>query len=42
MGAFEGLLRDQMLARTSRFPAAYAEADFRAILSSFLSAFAAH
>ena len=42
MGAFEGLLRDQMLARTSRFPAAYAEADFRAVLSSFLSAFSTH
>jgi len=31
-----------MLARTSRFPAAYAEADFRAVLSSFLSAFSTH
>jgi AcrR family transcriptional regulator len=42
MGAFEGLLRDQMLARSSRFPAAYSEADFRAIFSSFLSAFVVH
>jgi len=38
MGAFEGLLRDQMLARTSRFPATYSEDDFRAIFSTFLSA----
>ncbi len=42
MGAFEGLLRDQMLARTSRFPAAYSEADFPAVFSCFLSAFVAH
>src|SRR3989449_6998406 len=42
MGVFEGLLRDQMLARSSRFPAAYSEADFRAIFSSFLSAFVVH
>ncbi len=42
VGAFEGLLRDQMLARTSRFPAAYSEADFRVIFSGFLSAFGAH
>ncbi len=42
MGAFEGLLRDHMLARSSRFPAAYSEADFRAIFSSFLSAFVVH
>ncbi len=41
MGAFEGLLRDQMLARSSRFPAAYSEADFRAVFSIFLSAFIA-
>ena len=41
MGAFEGLLRDQMLARTSRFPAAYSEADFAAVFSTFLSAFIA-
>ena len=42
MGAFEGLLRDQMLARTSRFPAAYSEADLPAVFSCFLSAFVAH
>ena len=41
MGAFEGLLRDQMLARSSRFPAAYSEADFPAVFSTFLSAFIA-
>ena len=41
MGAFEGLLRDQMLARSSRFPAAYSEADFAAVFSTFLSAFIA-
>ena len=37
MGAFEGLLRDQLLARPSRFPASYTEADARAIFSAFLS-----
>ncbi len=37
MGAFEGLLRDQLLARPSRFPASYAEADARAVFSAFLS-----
>ena len=41
MGAFEGLLRDHMLARSSRFPAAYSEADFAAVFSTFLSAFIA-
>ena len=39
MGALEGMLRDQMLARTSRFPASYAEADMRAVVSSLLSSF---
>jgi AcrR family transcriptional regulator len=37
MGAFEGLLRDQMLVRPSRFPASYSEADARAVFSAFLS-----
>jgi hypothetical protein len=37
MGAVEGMMRDQMLARTSRFPAAYGEADIRAMVSSLLS-----
>jgi AcrR family transcriptional regulator len=37
MGAFEGLLRDQLLARPSRFPASYTEADARAVFSAFLS-----
>jgi len=37
MGAVEGMLRDHMLARTSRFPASYGEADMRAVLSGFLS-----
>jgi AcrR family transcriptional regulator len=41
MGAFEGLLRDQMLARSSRFSAAYSEADFPTVFSTFLSAFIA-
>src|SRR5467141_4404229 len=41
MGAFEGLLRDHMLARSSRFPASYSEADFPAVFSTFLSAFIA-
>src|SRR2546429_6785916 len=30
--SLEGLLRDQLLARPSRFPASYSEADSRAIL----------
>lgn len=38
MGAIEGMLRDQDLARTSHFPAAYSEADSRLIFSIFLSA----
>jgi predicted short-subunit dehydrogenase-like oxidoreductase (DUF2520 family) len=37
MGAVEGMLRDHMLARTSRFPASYAESDMRAVVTSFLS-----
>jgi len=37
MGAIEGMLRDRMLARTSRFPASYAESDMRAMISRFLS-----
>jgi AcrR family transcriptional regulator len=37
MGAFEGLLRDQLLARPSRFPASYTEADARAVFAAFLS-----
>jgi AcrR family transcriptional regulator len=41
MGALEGLLRDQMLARTARFPASYTEADYQKIFATFLSAFAA-
>jgi AcrR family transcriptional regulator len=38
MGAIEGLLRDQHLARTIRFPATFSEADSRVIFSSFLAA----
>lgn len=38
MGAVEGLLRDQMLARRSRFPAAYSIDEVRAVFSTFLSA----
>jgi AcrR family transcriptional regulator len=37
MGAFEGLLRDKMLARPSHFPASYSEADARATIFHFLS-----
>ncbi len=37
MGAFEGLLRDRMLARPSHFPASYSEADARTIISHILS-----
>jgi AcrR family transcriptional regulator len=38
MGAIEGLLRDQHLARTIRFPATFSEADSRVIFSTFLAA----
>ena len=38
MGLIEGMLRDQLLARTSRFPASYSEADLRTIFAIFLSA----
>ncbi len=37
IGAVEGMLRDQMLARTSRFPASYTEADMRTLISRLLS-----
>jgi TetR/AcrR family transcriptional regulator, regulator of autoinduction and epiphytic fitness len=38
VGAFEGMLRDQLLSHTSDFPAAYTDADIRAIFYAFLSA----
>jgi AcrR family transcriptional regulator len=38
MGAIEGMLRDQMLARTSGFPATYTEKDMRVVVNTFLSA----
>src|SRR5258708_5436967 len=41
IGVLEGLMRDQMLARASRFPATYTEADYRTVFATFLSAFAA-
>ncbi len=37
MGAIEGMLRDHMLARSSRFPASYAEAEMRSMITSLLS-----
>lgn len=37
MGAIEGMLRDHMLSRTSRFPAAFTEADIRAMVSTLVS-----
>ncbi len=37
VGAMEGLLRDQLLARPSRFPASYSEADARAVFAAFFS-----
>jgi AcrR family transcriptional regulator len=37
MGAFEGLARDRMLARSSGFPASYSEEDLRAVFDRFLS-----
>ena len=39
MGTIEGLLRDQYLARATRFPASFSEADSRVIFSMFLGAF---
>ncbi len=39
MGVIESLLRDQMLARPSRFPAHYSDADVRAVFARVLSAF---
>ncbi len=37
MGAVEGMLRDQLLARPSHFPAVYSEAELRAVFSTLLS-----
>lgn len=37
IGAFEGLLRDQVLARPSHFPASYSEGDARAVFDHFVS-----
>lgn len=37
MGAFEGILRDMLLARPSHFPASYSEADARAMFFHLLS-----
>jgi AcrR family transcriptional regulator len=37
MGAVEGMLRDHMLARTSRLPASFTEADIRVMVSTLLS-----
>ncbi len=39
MGAVEGMLRDQMLARPSRFPSTYSDSDVRPIFWRILSAF---
>jgi AcrR family transcriptional regulator len=38
MGAIEGMLRDHMLGRSSRFPASYSQADMEIIISAFFSA----
>ena len=38
MGALEGILRDQMLARTAHFPATYSDKEARATFAAFLSA----
>lgn len=37
MGAFEGLLRDRMLARRSHVPASYSEDDMRAVIFRIVS-----
>jgi AcrR family transcriptional regulator len=38
MGAIEGLLRDQLLATTSHFPATYSDRDVRTLCFTFLTA----
>lgn len=38
IGAVEGMLRDQLLAKPSRLPASYSDADIRTIFTTFLSA----
>jgi AcrR family transcriptional regulator len=38
MGAIEGMLRDKILSATSRFPAAFSEADIRTVCFRFLNA----
>jgi len=38
MGAFEGILRDQLLARPARFPANYSETEAHAAFRAFLGA----
>jgi AcrR family transcriptional regulator len=38
IGLVEGMLRDQLLARTSGFPAPYSEAEIRTLFSTLLSA----
>jgi hypothetical protein len=37
MGAIEGMLRDQMLHRSSRFPATYSDADVRRVFFTFVA-----
>jgi hypothetical protein len=37
MGAVEGMLRDQMLAASSRFPANYSDVEVRKICFTFLA-----
>jgi AcrR family transcriptional regulator len=38
MGAIEGMLRDKILSATSRFPAAFSDAEIRAVCFTFLNA----
>lgn len=42
MGAFEGLQRDQLLARRLGFPARYTSKDVRALLTTVLASFVRH
>lgn len=37
MGAFEGMLRDDLLRRASKLPATYSEEDVRVVFATFLS-----
>jgi hypothetical protein len=41
MGAVEGLLRDQLLSKASRFPASFTDADVRTVFNHLISCYLA-